>query len=437
MNARPLRRVIAAVSLVAVFLSATAFAENWPGWRGPRGNSTSAEKNIPIVWNEKQSVLWKCELPEWGTSTPAIWNNAIFVTSHVDNEKLVVLRIDNKTGKVVWTRQVGTGEAPREAPKREKQKFHRLHNLASPSPVTDGKTVVVHFGNGDLVALDTDGKQLWKRNLQDDYGTYTIWWGHANSPVIYQDTVISVCMQDSLADMREKPVESYLVAHDLQTGKVRWKTLRMTDAKAEECDAYTTPIFCPTDDGLQMVIMGGNQLDAYDPATGKQLWHLPGLVGGRTITGPTFDDGLVFATRGMRKPLVAVKLKGKAGELERRDIQWSFDQGTPDSSTPVAWGGLLFLVSDNGIARCFDAHTGHLQWTKRLEGNYKASPVAAEGRIFFLNTEGLCTVISASSRYDKLTENKLDDQTLASPAISGGSIFIRGKKTLYRIGHPH
>jgi outer membrane protein assembly factor BamB len=422
------------ISLILLALSqAVSIAADWPQWRGPEGTGVSAEKDLPIIWHEQRSMVWKCPLPEWGDSTPAIWQDAIFVTSHTADNKLLLLRIDKKTGKVVWTQEVGTGEAVREAPKRERQKFHDLQNLASPSPVTDGKTVVVHFGNGDLAAYDFDGQQLWKKNLQDEYGAYTIWWGHANSPVIYGDAVISVCMQDSLADLRDKPVESYLVAHDLRSGHVRWKVPRTTKATAEECDAYTTPLMARLGGASQLIVMGGNQLDGYDPATGKQLWLLSGLVGGRTVTSPTIAGDTIYATRGMRKPLVAVKVD-RSGELNHRNIQWTYEEGTPDTCSPVVWNELLFVVADDGIARCIDAASGNLKWRERLKGKYKASPIAAEGRVFFLNTEGLCTVVSAAPRFDKLVENQLDDETIASPATSDGRLYIRGKKSLYCIG---
>jgi outer membrane protein assembly factor BamB len=419
-------------SILLVLAVSPVQAGDWPQWRGPAGTGVSDEKDLPIVWNESRSVLWKCQLPEWGTSTPAIWGDAIFLTSHTAENDLLLVRIDKKSGEIVWSQKVGSGEAVREAPKREAQKFHQIHNLASPSPVTDGKTVVVHFGNGDLAAYDFDGKQLWKRNLQDDYGSYTIWWGHANSPVLYGGLVISVCMQDSLADMRDNPVESYLVAHDLQTGAERWKVARMTKAKAEECDAYTTPVLVRRNDRQELIVMGGNQLDAYDPATGKQLWYLEGLVGGRTVTGPTVADDTVITTRGMRKDLICVKVS-RDGELSSRDIRWEVKAGTPDTCCPVVSNGLVFTVTDDGIAKCYDLESGHVQWTERLKGGYKASPFAAEGRIFFLSTDGLCTVVSASKKFDKLTENKLNDDFIASPAASDGKLYLRGKKNLYCI----
>lgn len=157
---------------------------DWQAWRGPSGDSVSTETELPVRWDEQRSVIWKhSKLPEWGDSTPAIWGDAIFVTSHTRDDKLLLLRIHKTTGEIVWTREVGRGSAPRAKRKRSTQKFHELHNLASPSPVTDGQRVIVHFGNGLLAAYDFVGEQLWRRNLQDDYGPYSIWYGHANSPV--------------------------------------------------------------------------------------------------------------------------------------------------------------------------------------------------------------------------------------------------------------
>jgi outer membrane protein assembly factor BamB len=428
-----IRVAVAAILAVAVFSTNSGRAADWPQWRGPEGTGISSEKDLPIVWHEKRGIVWKTPLPEWGTSTPAIWQDAIFVTSQNEQGELLLLRLAKKTGEIVWTRVVGQGEAVREAPKRSTQKFHQLHNLASPSPTTDGRYVVAHFGNGDLAVYDVDGKQLWKRNLQEDYGTYSIWWGHANSPVLVGDLVISVSMQDSLADLRDAPVESYLVAHDVRSGQVRWKVPRMTGAKSEEGDSYTTPLLAKLGGTEQLVIMGGNQLDAYDPASGKQLWFFPDLVGGRTVTGPTIAGDVIYTTRGLRGPLAAIKPTG-SGEQSPRSILWTHSEGTPDTCSPVVWGELLFVVADDGIARCFETQSGHLKWRERLKGKYKASPIAAEGRVFFLNTEGLATVVSASPRFDKLIENQLDDETLASPATSDGQIFVRGSKHLYCIG---
>ena len=428
--------VIVALWYVAFRFGLSMSAENWPQWRGPRYDGTSHETNLPVTWNKTHGMAWRCPLPEWGNSTPAVWNDFIFVTTHTDNEKLLLLKISKRTGQVQWTRQVGSGVIPdmalqgKNSEQRRQQCFNEEHNYASPSPVTDGELVVVHFGNGDLAAYDFDGKQLWHRNLQKDYGDYTIWWGHANSPVLYDDLVISVCMQDSCTDLPGEPSPSYVVAHDKRTGHVHWKTMRMTSASHESCDSYITPILWRNADRMNLVVMGGQMLDAYDPKSGQRLWYLPDLIGNRTITGPVATQKMIYITQGMRWPLLAVNPSGE-GKRSPEDVVWKTDRNTPDSSTPVVWGNFLFLVTNDGMARCLDATTGKPQWKQRLKGNYRASPLAANEHIYFLNTKGLMTVIAASPKFEQLAENQLDDKTLASPIASDGRLYIRGRKALY------
>jgi len=425
------------LAVFAVMDLPSLWAGNWPQWRGPDGNSICRDANLPLVWRENFNLAWKVEIPGWGNSTPIVWENAVFVTTQ-QAEQLLLLRLDKPTGKVVWSREVGRGTTNVGAKaQRGGQVFHRLHNLASPSPVTDGETVVAHFGNGDLAAYDFSGKQLWRRNLQEDHGRYTIWWGHANSPVIYQDLVISTCLQDSLADLKKEPLDSYLVAHDLKTGRLRWFAKRPTDAVAEEADAYTTPVVQSVGERKELIVMGGNQLDAYDPASGRRWWYLPGLKGGRTVTGPTIAGPFVVATRGFRGPVFALKLSEQhEGKLvAQRALAWSHEAGgSPDSCCPAVWADLVFTVTDDGIARCYSGFGGRLLWKNRLAGTYKASPITGTNRVYFLNETGLCTVVSATPQYRKLVENQLDDETLASPAAADGQIFIRGRKNLYCLG---
>ena len=421
---------------IHVFGLTAGFAENWPQWRGPTGLSISSETNLPLQFGENEGLAWKVDLPEWGTSTPAIWDDVLFLTTEHEGQ-LLVLCFETATGKVVWQRQVGEGIANRKQPDSVKRssKFHNLHNLASPSPITDGERVIVHFGNGDLASYTFAGELEWQRNLTADFGPYTIWWGHANSPVFFGDLVISVCMQDSMQGDWEKLSPSYVVAHDKRTGKVVWKTMRMTGGDAEECDAYTTPVFRTTPSGIEMIVMGGNHLDAYDPTSGDRLWTLPGLVGGRTITGPTFTQDLVFATIGMRGPLHAVRIDRSSPQKPQPQVAWKLEQGTPDTPCPVIDHGMMFLVTDNGIAQCLDVQTGKELWKHRLGGNFKASPLSADGRIYFLNLKGECTVVvAAAAEYQELAKNQFNDEFLASPAVSRGRIYFRGRQKLYAVG---
>ncbi len=429
---------LAACCLVAA-ASRTARSENWPQWRGPRYDGTSHEAHLPLKWSRTSGMAWQCPLPGWANSTPVIWGDAIFVTTQVDNQRLLLLKLNKATGRIAWTRQVGAGATPNK-PVREKngderrhQWFHHDQNFASPSPVTDGKVVVAHFGNGDLAAYDFRGKQLWYRNLQKDYGDYTVWWGHANSPVMFHGMVISMCVQDNCADLPGERSPSYLVAHDARTGRERWKTFRVTAARHEPCDSYTTPIFRQHHARLEMIVFGGQMLDAYDPGSGRQLWYLPNLVGSRTISGPVAAGEMIYATQGMRQPLLAVR-PGGDGKRPPQDVVWRTAKDTPDCSTPVVSGQWLFMVNNDGTARCFDALTGQQQWKKRLKGDYRASPLAGDGRIYFLNNTGLTTVVAAASKFQRLAEDPLDDDTWASPIASDGRIYIRARKTLYCLG---
>jgi outer membrane protein assembly factor BamB len=427
------------VALAWFVFSCLAQAENWPQWRGPAGNGTSRETRLPLHWDETHGIAWKAAIPEWGNSTPAVWGDAMFLTAHGDDDRLLLVKIARPTGRIEWTREVGRAKAER-LPSRSKKTaddrgrplFHTTQNLASPSPVTDGQRVVVHFGNGDLAAYDFAGNRLWRRNLQDDHGRYTIWWGHANSPILCGDLVISVCIQDSLVDLGKPASPSYVVAHDARTGAQRWKTPRMTAATAEPCDSYTTPLLWQRAGRQEVVVMGGLVLDAYDPASGRRMWHLPELEGNRVITGPVAADGLIYLTQGMRRPLLAVR-PGGDGLRGPGDVVWRHTEATPDSPTPVVWRGLLYLVTDQGIAKCLDARSGEMKWTERLKGAYRASPLAAGDRIYFLNTKGLTTVVAAGAQFQRLAENPLDDTTFASLAASDGRLYLRGNKSLYAI----
>ncbi len=426
-----------AVGLCLLFAGAQAAtrAGDWPQWRGPAGNSTSDETGLPTHWSEQENIAWKTPLPEWGTSTPAIFGDAIFVTTESDGT-LLLLRIDKGSGRIVWKEQIGSGRANRRKPGQKRaSKYHPLHNMASPSPVTDGQRVIVHFGSGDLASYTFAGRQEWKRNLVADYGPYTVWWGHANSPLLFGDAVISVCMQDSLEGTGREIAPSYVVAHDKRTGKLLWRVMRMTGAEAEACDSYTTPVLSQSSGHPEMIVMGGNVVDAYDPASGTRLWELPGLLGGRTITGPTVADGFVYVTAGMRGPLEAVKLGGRGRLDPAVAAAWKYTDSTPDTCCPVVAGGAVYIVSDSGIATCIDARTGKRAWRNRLTSrNFKSSPLAADGHVYFLGHDGECTVVEASREFRIIAKNSLDDEFTASPAISNGRIYLRGRKALYAIG---
>jgi outer membrane protein assembly factor BamB len=239
-----------------------AAGDTWPQWRGPTANSVAATKGLPLKWSQAENIVWKTPLPGWGTSTPAIWGEAIFVTTQ-NEDRLLLMRVDTSTGKVHWQREVGHG-VPRRSGDRGNLRFHEEHNMASPSPITDGKHVWAHFGNGDLACYTFAGDKVWDMNFAKAYGTLSIWWGRANSPVLVGDLIVSVCMQDP-----KLGGQSYVVAHEKLTGKQKWFTPRDTGATSEPADAYTTPLVFDNKGHTELLVYGGNVLDAYDPATGK------------------------------------------------------------------------------------------------------------------------------------------------------------------------
>jgi outer membrane protein assembly factor BamB len=399
----------------------------WPQWRGPAGDSIALGPGLPTSWSQTENVLWKAPLPGWGNSTPAIWQDAIFVTTQ-DKDRLLLLRIDRRTGKVEWEREVGRG-TPRRSGPQGNGRYHDENNMASPSPVTDGKHVWAHFGTGDLACYDFNGEKVWSVNMIERYGPYSIWWGHANSPVLLDGLLLSVCMQDPL-----RGGQSYVVAMDKATGKEKWFVKRDTGAKGEPADGYTTPLLYSHDGRVEMIVYGGLVLDAYDPATGKRLWHCDvSKKSNRAISGPTLSGDTVYLVEGMKGPLLAIRA-GSEGEVAAANVLWKYTGGTPDAPSPLVTNGLVFLASNDGFATCLDAATGKQQWKERLGADFRASPLAAGGKVYYLTREGKAIVVEAAREFKKVGESDLGEITVASPAAAWGDLFIRTHEHLYRIG---
>jgi outer membrane protein assembly factor BamB len=423
-----------ALALVVLFLAVAdpGDADLWPQWRGPTGDSI-APTPLPTHWSQTENVVWKSALPGWGNSTPAIWNDAIFLTAQVDDERLILMRVDRKSGKLEWQRDVGSGTPRRKGPVGE-GRFHDENNMASPSPVTDGTHVWVHFGNGDLACYDYAGMKVWALNLRERFGPYSIWWGHANSPALVGDLLVSVCMQDPKGSG-----QSYVVAHDKTTGKERWHALRDTGTTKEQgatpewADAYTTPLVRRHAKGTELIIYGANLLNAYDAASGKELWRAAPFKGNRVISGPTLAGDTVYAVQGMKGPLFAVKT-GTQGDVTASNVLWKYAGSTPDAASPTIANGLVFLATNAGTAVCIDAVTGTELWKERLGDTFRASPLVAGGKVYFFSKEGKATVVEASRQFQIVSTADLGEQIIASPAAAQGDLYIRTKGQLYRIG---
>jgi outer membrane protein assembly factor BamB len=398
----------------------------WPQWRGPSGDSVSPRRDLPHRWSKTDNVVWKAALPGWGNSTPAVWKDAVYVTAQED-DRLLLLRLDGRTGKVVWQREVGRG-TPRRQGQVGNGRYHDEQNMASPSPVTDGQRVWVHFGTGDLACYDAAGERVWSLNLAERFGPYSIWWGHANSPVLVGKLLVSVCMQDPKGGG-----QSYVVAHDKNTGEERWFVKRETGASSEPADAYTTPVLARSAGREELVVFGGNILDAYIPATGNQLWKCRAFDGNRVISGPTVAGDMVYAVQGMRGPLVAVRTGGE-GDVTGSHVRWKYEGTTPDAASPVVADGLVFLATNPGLAVCVDTATGREVWKERLGRGFRATPLVAGDKVYFFSKEGKTTIVEAARKFQIISQADLGEETMASPAVAAGDLFIRTREHLYRVG---
>lgn len=406
--------------LLALLPGATA-AGDWPAWRGPEGNGVSREKNLPLSWSPAQNIAWKLALPSWGAATPIVWDERIFL-SIADGDSLALWCVERDRGTAVWKRPLGAGNVKM-----------RKHNMSSPSPVADGVAVYAATGTGVLKAFDFDGRELWVRDLQKEYGRFGLNWGYASSPLLFEDSLYVQVLHGMNTDD-----PSYLLRIDRASGRTRWRVERPTSAIRESPDSYTTPALVRLGSQAEIVVTGGDCATGHDPTTGRELWRASGLNPDndpfyRIVASPVVSGDLIFAPTRV-KPLLALRAGGR-GDVSRTHRVFSFDAG-PDVPTPVTDGTHLYIVNDKGVAWCLDAKTGAVRYgPQRLRpGTYSASPVLAEGRIYVTSEEGLTSVFKAGPTFELLAENPLDDYTLASPAISDGQIFLRTAGHLWAIG---
>jgi outer membrane protein assembly factor BamB len=407
--------------LVGLLFCFTVRAENWPQWRGPSANGISNEKNLPLTWSTEENIAWKVAMPSWSGSTPIIWGDRIFLNV-ADGDNLFLWCLDRKQGTALWKMPLGAGNV-----KMRKQ------NMSSPSPVTDGTTVWVMTGTGILKSFDFRGKEIWSRDIQNDYGRFGLNWGYASSPLLFENSLFVQVLHGYRTDD-----PSYILRIDKKTGKTLWRVERPTNAIRESPDAYTTPALLRYGKTVEIVITGGDCVTGHDPETGKELWRANGLnpqnnQSFRIVASPVIFNEIIYAPS-RERPLLALKAGGR-GDVTSSHLLWSAPYG-PDVPTPVTDGQYFFIVNDRGIMWCLDAKTGQEIWAQQRikPGTYSGSPVLADGKIYVTNEEGLTTVVKAGPKFEVLAENALNDYCLSSPAISDGQIFIRTAQYLYCIG---
>ena len=428
------------VVFACLVLATRAGAENWPQWRGPTRDGISREQNLPTRWSADENIRWKAPLEGLGTSTPVVWGELVFLTSQVGVGPLdrrgaefpeavaardyagatgvtfIVHAIHRDDGRAVWQHRFGAVE-----PKNNLPSVHPKHNLASPSVVTDGERVYAWMGTGQLVALTMDGKLVWERHLGRDYAPFHVMWGHGSSPALYGNSIILLC--DHLSG-------AYMVALDVSTGKEMWKVDR-----GEGIRSYSTPFVLQSPDHEQpeLIVNSSHRIESYDPTNGKLLWHAGERVT-LAIGMPVYADGVLYASRGYSSgPYSAIRLGGR-GDINDSHVKWHVPTRAPYISSLLYYEGLVYMATEGGIATVVDPETGKPVWRERLGGAFTASPVAGDGKVYLTNEGGETFVLEPGTPPKLLAKNALEERTLASPAISEGTLFIRSDEHLIAIG---
>lgn len=429
-----IRRIARAVCVLALIPLAVR-AENWGQWRGPNQNGVGMAENLPTTWSLTKNLIWKTELPSWSGSTPIVWGDRVFVVSpspartpeerEPGGPEIYILCLAREDGRERWRYKLDEGN-----------RLWRKHNNTSPSPVTDGAHVWVMTGNGVVTCLDVDGKAVWTRDLQKEYGAFGLYWGYASSPILYDSKLIVQVLHGMHTDD-----PSYLVALDANSGKEVWREERATDALRESPDSYTTPALLKRDGETQIVVTGGDCVTGHDPETGREIWRANGLNpqqrgNYRIVASPVVIDDMIYApTR--RRPLLALSAGG-TGDVSG-NVVWKWEgAGAPDVPTPASDGTYFYMVDDRGLATCLDAKTGAVVWgpERTAQGVVSASPHVADGKVFLLNENAVTTVLAAGPEFKVLGTNELDGTyTLSSPVSAGSQLFIRTATHLYCIGY--
>lgn len=388
-------------------------ADDWPEFRGPTGQGHAKADNVPLEWGQNKNVVWKQPVPGRGWSSPVLRNGRVYLTTAVEGKamdlSLRALCLDAATGKPLWNTEVFAG--------KKAGRVHSKNSHASPTPITDGKRLFVHFGHLGTACLDVDGKVLWRQTSL----TYAPVHGSGGSPILVDDLLVFSC------DGSDK---QFIVALDTATGKVRWQTDRKSEAVKKF--SFSTPLLITVNGRRQLVSPASDAVCAYEPESGKEMWRVR-YEGYSVIPRPVFGHGLVFIITGYDTPqLLAIRPDGR-GDVTATHVAWQTRRGVPHTASLLLVGDELYMVSDLGVASCLDAKTGRVHWQERLGGGYSASPLYAGGRVYFQSEDGDGIVVKPGKQFERLAKNALEERTLASYAVADEALFIRTEKHLYRI----
>ena len=403
-------------------------AENWPQWRGPGRDGISGETGIATTWSKTESVLWRTPLPGPGGATPIVWDDRIFVTS-VDGNDLVLLCY-NTSGKQLWRQRVASGN---------KDVRGDEGNSAAPTPSTDGRHVWTFMANGVLACYTIDGKESWKLDVQDRYGKLKIAFGMTSTPILDGGRLfLQLIHGEGMPDTREARV----VCLDAATGDEIWQSGRVTGARSENEHSYASPVLYRDNEREYLVTHGGDYVMAHGLKDGGEIWrrfmnykakYHPTL---RFVASPLAVPGMIVVPTAKGGPVEALRpeIKGDVSGVESA-VLWSRPRGTPDVPSPLVHGELVYLCRENGNLVCLDRKTGRQHYEERTTADrHRASPVYADGKIYTTARNGVISVIKAGAEFELLSQNKMQEATSASPAISGGRIYLRTFEALYAIG---
>ncbi len=397
----------------SLLLFALCFVGDWPQFRGPASDGHVVMDNVPVEWSDTTNVVWRAPVAGLGWSSPVVVDGTIYLTTAVpqgDGLSLVAMAIEASTGKPVWQREVRAVDSV--------PSIHAKNSHASPTPIVHKGSVFVHFGTLGTARLSReDGAIEW---LCTEL-IYPPMHGSGGSPVLHEGRLAIVC------DGSKDP---FVVALDADTGKIVWKTLRAVPARISH--SFVTPSIARVDGKNLVLAPGPEHFAAYDLADGSEVFRVM-APGWSVVPQPIVFEDLVIYNHDYDNPeLMAVRLGGK-GDVTGTHVVWRRERSAPSTPTPVLVEGLLYTVSDKGIATCLDAKTGEQQWMERLGGNYSASPVYADGRILFLSEDGVATWVKTGKKYEVVRVNEVSGRTFATPAFDGTGMYLRTDTELLKI----
>ena len=400
-------RRLFALATASVLLSSPLFADNWPEFRGPTGQGLVENGTPPVQWSKTQNVVWKQKVPGAGWSSPVVVDGRVFLTSAVpvpgsSDLALCALAFSIKDGKPLWQQELFR-ENTKTIPKP-----HTKNSHASPTPLVNGNHLFVHFGHMGTACLDLAGKVIWK----NDKLSYKPIHGNGGSPILVDDKLIFSC---------DGGDQQFIVALDAASGREAWKTDRKIDSA--KTFSFSTPLLIEVKGQKQVISPASGAVMAYDPATGKEIWRVR-YNGYSVIPRPVYGHGLVFLSTGFDAPTVlAIKPDGQ-DDVTDTHVAWRTKKDAPNTPSLLLVGTELYMVSDRGIASCLDAKTGAVHWAEKLNANFSASPVYADGKIYLQSEEGEGIVLKAGKTFEELARNPMGEKTLASYAFADGALFL-------------